>query len=308
MKGLDLAERYFQAEGRPMLAQRFADRLDRMAAGLVGDGSECYGFDDVLSRDHDWGPSFCIWLLPGDARAFGADLQAALNDLPPTFEGYGPRLESRWGEGRVGVFEIGAFYRRFIGLERPPSELAEWLMLPENALAACTNGRVFVDSPGEFTRFREALLAFYPEDVRKKKIAARCMTMGQAGQYNFPRSVKRGDRFAARYAETKFCADALSAAFLLNRRYTPFYKWMHRAVKDLPILGRWMHEEIAALLRETEDSAKEDRIEGICGALILEFASQGLSDLESSFLPDHGPGIQARIEDEKLRERNVWVG
>ena len=110
------------------------------------------------------------------------------------------------------------------------------MVLPENSLAACTNGKVFRDPLGEFTEWREALLAFYPEDVRRKKIAARCMTIGQAGQYNFPRCVQRGELFAARYAETKFCADVISVVFLLNRRYTPFYKWMHRAVGDFPSL------------------------------------------------------------------------
>jgi len=308
MKGLELAERYFQAVGLPELARRFPDRLDRLAAGLVGDGSECFGFDDELSRDHDWGPSFCVWLEAEDFRAFGPAAQAALDQLPATFQGYGPRQVSRWGEGRVGVFEIRGFFRRFIGMDRPPSDLGEWLVLPENALAACTNGRVFTDPLGTFTRFRQALLAFYPEDVRKKKVAARCMTMGQAGQYNLPRCLKRGDRFAARYAEIKFCADAVSTVFLLNRKYTPFYKWMHRAVQGLPVLGPWLHGEISALLREEDDAEKQGRIEGISAALIREFTRQGLSGLQSSFLPDHGPEIQSRIEDPTLRGRNVWVG
>jgi hypothetical protein len=261
-----------------------------------------------LSRDHDWGPSFCLWLLPGDFDAFGALVQEALDRLPGTFQGYGPRLQSRWGDGRVGVFQVGKFYRRFIGREAPPASLDDWLVLPENALAACTNGKVFVDPAGEFTRFRETLLAFYPEDVRRKKIAARCMTLGQAGQYNFPRCVKRGDRFPARYAETKFCADLLSVVFLLNRRYAPFYKWMHRAARDLPILGDWSHDRISGLLAETDDSGKTDRIEEICDGLVREFGRQGLSNARSSFLPDHGPTIQERIEDRALRERNVWVG
>lgn len=308
MKGLELCERYFRAVGRPMLERRFPDRMGRLAAGLVGDGSECFGFDDLLSRDHDWGPSFCVWLLPEDHQAFGDELRRAVSELPGTFEGLGPRQESLWGGDRVGVFEIGAFYRRFIGMDRPPSAPAEWLLLPENALAACTNGKVFLDAPGAFSRFRRALLDFYPEDVRRKKIAARCMTMGQSGQYNFPRCVKRGDRFAARYAETKFCADALSMVFLLNRRYTPFYKWMHRAVRDLPVLGAWIHGEISALLRETGDAAREERIEGICRAVVREFARQGLSGLDREFLPEHGPEIQGGIRDQALRERNVWVG
>ena len=208
----------------------------------------------------------------------------------------------------MGVIEIASFYHRFLGLDRIPVRLDEWLMLPENALAACTNGKVFRDPLGAFSGWRDALLAFYPEDVRRKKIAARCMTLGQAGQYNFPRCIRRGEIFCARYAETKFCADVISVVFLLNRRYTPFYKWMHRAVNPLPLLGGWVHEKIGALIAEPDITKKEPGIEEICAALIREFARQGLSEHDSTFLPDHGPVIQATILDRSLRERNVWVG
>lgn len=308
MKGLELAERYFEEVGFPMLKGEFAPFLERMAAGLVGDGSECFGFDDSISRDHDWGPGFCLWLCKEDHQALGERLQQALDRLPGTFMGFGPRRTSTWGEGRVGVFEIVGFYRRFLGLERFPEDLDTWLLLPENALAACTNGKVFWDPLGEFTSWREALCAFYPEDVRRKKIAARCMTGGQSGQYNFPRCVQRGERFAAQYAETKFCADVISMVFLLNRRYAPFYKWMHRAVGKLPILGGWVRDRVADLVAEPAYARKEERIEEICAVLIQELGRQTLSTHTSTFLPDHGPAIQATIRDEALRARNVWVG
>ncbi len=308
MKGLELAERYFEEVGFPMLKDAFAPYLERLATGLVGDGSECFGFDDSISRDHDWGPGFCVWLNPEDFQDIAGKLQAALDELPKTFEGCGPRQISAWGDGRLGVFEIPGFYKRFLGLDRLPQDLDTWLFLPENSLAACTNGKVFRDPLGEFTAWREGLLAFYPDDVRRKKIAARCMTLGQAGQYNFPRCVQRGELFAAQYAETKFCADAISIVFLLNRRYTPFYKWMHRAVGELPILGGWMRDRIGDLIAETDLSKKEQRIEEICAALIQELGRQMLSTHGSTFLPDHGPVIQATIQDGPLRERNVWVG
>jgi hypothetical protein len=193
-------------------------------------------------------------------------------------------------------------------LEKLPPDLDTWLLLPENSLAACTNGKVFRDPLGEFTEWRERLSAFYPEDVRRKKIAARSMTVGQSGQYNFPRCVQRGELFAARYAETKFCADVISVVFLLNRRYTPFYKWMHRSLGDLPLLGPWTRSHISDLITEQDFSKKEERIEEISAALIQEFRRQELSTHESTFLPDHGPAIQATIQDASLRARNVWVG
>ena len=180
MQGLSLCKSYFFAVGLPMLKGRFGPVAGRIAAGLVGDGSECYGFDDEISRDHDWGPGFCLWLSRPDYEDFGAGLSAAYEALPKTFAGFGPRVTSNWGEGRVGVFCIEDFYSGFIGLPRAPETLDEWLAIPENCLAAATNGEVFLDPLGGFSEIREKLLKFYPEDVRRKKIAARLMTAAPA--------------------------------------------------------------------------------------------------------------------------------
>jgi hypothetical protein len=279
-----------------------------MAIGLVGNGSECYGYDDEISRDHDWGPSFCIWLTRNDYEALGDKIQMIYAGLPRTYKGYGPRLISQWGEGRVGVSEIGAFYGLFIGKYQPPKNCDEWLLLPENALAAVTNGKVFQDHLGEFTKIRSALLQFYPEDVRLKKIASRCMTIGQAGQYNFPRCVKRGEFYAAQYAETKFCADAMSMVFLLNKQYAPFYKWTHRALKELPNLGDDLYHSVSNLVETHDYSVKAEKIEAISQALINELRRQGLSEHTSDYLPDHGPVVQQAIQDRSLREGDVWIG
>ncbi len=308
MRGLTLSRNYFETCGRPLIEERFSHVRDRIAAGLAGDGSDCYGFDDEISRDHDWGPGFCVWLTADDYRAFGRELQQAIDELPAVFRGFGPRLQSRWGEGRVGVFEIDAFYRRFIGLEKAPDDPKQWLHLPETALAACTNGEVFFDPLGDFSRRRQALLDFYPEDVRLKKIASRCMTIAQAGQYNFPRCVKRGDVFGAQYALTKFCVDYFSAVFLLNKRYMPFYKWVVRAAETLPVLGKTGRKKTVALIRETDSFRRREIIEDLCADLITVLKAENWTDSASDFLADHGPAIQQRIAHPGLRELNVWIG
>jgi len=308
MKGLELAESYFQNHGWPMIRDKFGQYTERIAAGLVGDGSECFGFDDELSRDHDWGPGFCLWLTKEDFREIGRELTFEVERLPQSYLSFGPKIISDWGFGRTGVFEISSFYLNFTGLDRPPSSLDDWLCLPENTLAACTNGRVFHDPLGEFTKWRGFLLEFYPEDVRLKKIASRCMTIAQSGQYNLERCLKRKEYYAAAYTIAKFGADVISMTFLLNRKYTPFYKWMHRAVKDLPLLGEWTHLKISELTALDDDRMRIELAEEICQVIISELRRQGLSGSDSGFLLDHGPAIQNRIKDPELRQRNVWVG
>ena len=63
VKGLDLARRFFEQAARPELEKHCPEILDEAACGLVGQGSECFGFDDIYSRDHHWGPRVTI-LLP----------------------------------------------------------------------------------------------------------------------------------------------------------------------------------------------------------------------------------------------------
>ena len=214
--------------------------------------------------------------------------------------GFGPRRVSPGEQSRTGVVEISTFYKTYTGLDHPPASLREWLSIPESSLATCTNGKIFADPLGEFSRWRKSLLNFYPEEVRLKKLASRCFTISQAGQYNFERCLKRKEFFAVHYSETKFCADVISLVFLLNKRYTPFYKWMHRAVMELPLLGKNIHALISDLIACRIYDEKPAIIEKICTLIISTLRSEGLSDSDSDFLLDHAHRIHARIKDDRL--------
>jgi len=307
MQGLELSEKYFRETGLPMLRNLYPELLSRTAAGMVGSGSECFGFDDEISRDHDWGPSFCIWLSENDFNLLGGSVQKAYDGLPKKFNGFGPRFSSKGEEFRIGVCSIKSFYLRYTGLDHPPFMVSEWLKIPEENLASCTNGKVFFDLSGEFTEWREILLSYYPEDIRLKKILSRSIIAAQSGQYNYPRSLKRGAQFAATQAESLFCNNIIALVFLLNKKYAPYYKWLHRAVENLEILGEYTYNAINTLMSESNKNRKFDIIEDISLKVIKELINQGLSESSSSFLMDHVPSINDRIQDESYKSKLSFI-
>jgi len=233
MKGLELSRRFFEELALPRLEREEPDLLARAAFGLAGEGSECLGFDDELSRDHDWGPGFCIWLDAADMASLGDRAAAFYASLPRAYLGCERLRETAETAGRVGVRETGAFYRRYLGLDRAPRDLNEWFFAPEEGLSTAVSGAVFRDDSGAFTAIRREILAYYPEDIRLKKLAGRCALAAQAGQYNYPRCLRRGEGVAAMLALSQFAEQAMRAVFLLNRRYMPYYKWAHRALREL---------------------------------------------------------------------------
>lgn len=306
MKGLELARAYFEEAALPQLKERFPEYLPRIAAGLVGEGSECFGFDDDISRDHDWGPGFCIWLTKEDYQAFGGVLQAWYEMLPRSFGGYGPRSQSPQGDGRVGVFPVGGFYARFTGLERAPQTLREWRALPESYLATVTNGAVFRDPVGEFSAIRKAILDFYPEDYCLKKMVARAAIMAQSGQYNFPRTLKHGETVAAQLALSEFIKTGMSMIYLMNKRYMPYYKWSHRGLKDLPVLGSTA-PLFARLASDESAAGKQAAVEEICAQVIEELRRRGLTGSPSDFLLDHCPEMMGHIQDPEIRRMHIMA-
>lgn len=234
--GLSLARAYWDECCKPMIAAKYERVRDRIAAGLVGHGSECYGFDDELSRDHDFGPGVCLWLTDEDYAQFGAPLQADYDALPQQFHGFGPRVKSDHAGKRVGVFRISEFFESITGMPAAPTDPRLWVTLDEPTLAAATNGRVFADPLGAFSHARQGFRAM-PDTEILRRVSQRLGMAAQAGQYNLPRMARRGDLPAMRMCVSEFCTAVISLAFLLNNPltvgYMPYYKWQFAALRKL---------------------------------------------------------------------------
>jgi hypothetical protein len=232
MTGLDLARRFFTEKAYPAYSRQAPDVLDSLAFGLAGAGSECLGFDDEVSRDHDWGPRVCVWIPAHLYRQRGDKLQEIYEKLKEPFLGFDPvqRLDIR--RARDGVLSMDEYFSGYLGTSRPPETLHDWLLIPEEGLATCTNGEVFSDVLGRFTALRNAFTAYFPRDLWLKKIATRCRSAGRHGQYDLWRAHARRDQSAIRHHAAGFSFDIAALAHLTARKYRPYGKWIFRSLPD----------------------------------------------------------------------------
>lgn len=233
MQGLQLAESFYETYGKALLTERFPELMGKISVALIGAGSECLGYDDDLSRDHDFTPDFCIF-LPGEdviSRREAFLLERAYSSLPKEYQGVKRAVLSPVGGNRRGVLRLSEFLTDKLGVPDGKLSAEQWLRLPSQYLLEVTDGRVFYDGSGELTRIRKAL-AGYPEDIRKKRLAGHLLMMAQAGSYNLFRCLRHGEKGAAQLALNEFVQEALEVFFLLENRYLPYYKWRFRALRD----------------------------------------------------------------------------
>ena len=272
ISGMELARRFYKEYGQAMIHEGFAEYEDRITAGLVGRGSQCYGFDDPLSRDHDFGPDFCIWLDDDLYDEIGDKLQEAYDRLPAEFMGFSRVTVIPPDGKRAGVMRTWEFYARILDVseefllsyidifckrrhlceeDKKPEpgitagveagrveeecnrmELAFFGTVDEANLSQCTNGEIFKEGTGDFARIREGL-KYYPDHIWKKKIAQELHYSAQMGQYNYVRMLKRGEKVASEIALSGYMEHTMKLVYLLNRKYAPYYKWLHRGMADL---------------------------------------------------------------------------
>lgn len=308
MNGMELARGYFEEYGLPMLRKEFPELLPHLAAGLFGSGSECFGFDDEVSRDHDFEPGFLL-LLPGEdviGRRSAFLLERAYAHLPKEYEGVKRSFLQPVGGARRGVLRTADVFLEKTGSADGILSPEMWLRVPEHALAEAVNGELFFDGSGEATAIRERL-RYYPEDVRRKKLAGNLLLMAQSGQYNYLRCLQHGENAAAQLAAAEFVKSGMEVIFLLNRAYQPYYKWSFRALRALPLLS--IEAELFEYLLTTDNEAaageKYDVIEGIAADVIDALAEEGLTKAVCGDLEKHAYSVNDGIEDARIRNLHI---
>ncbi|MEO7752764.1 MAG: DUF4037 domain-containing protein [Terracoccus sp.] len=298
MNGARLSQRYYAEVVRPILQDRWP-RLPHAAARLGG-GSDVLGLDDETSRDHDWGLRLHL-LVPGDVVSqVDGHLARA---LPSRFAGHPSRFgitDDPTERHRVTVCDIATFSTDTLGLDATHElSVGDWLSLTGQGVLEVTAGPVFVDTTGELTALRRSL-EWYPDDLWRHVVSVDWARLEQELPF-VGRTGARGDDLGSRLLTARLAGVALHLAFLLERTWPPYAKWLGTAHADLP------GTDPAALLRAVAAPSWQER-EALLAQWLRRLADRqqevGLPDVGDPVAPFHErpllgirPGVVELITD-----------
>ena len=277
MKGLELAQDYYEKYAKKSMNQYIthgrlgtsegkqgdkeltgsSEQDISVAVGKVGEGSECFGMDDIFSMDHDFGPGFDLFVTREQYEKDGAKLEEFYANLPDTFRGLQRPVEIP-GKPRNGVIVIEDFLGRVLNLsEEEMAYVMEHENLPDSVylrvedwqLATVTNGRLFEGTDTVFGRIYTNLKKGYPQEIKRRKLAQALGLICQSGQYNYERMMKRGELESAVWMLHEMEEQTIQLLYLVNDVYMPHRKWqliMARQLKE----GQDILQEVQAMMAE----------------------------------------------------------
>lgn len=229
----------------------------------MGDGSEVLGFDDAVSLDHDFGPRVQIFVA---TEAEFDRAERTLTRLPRSFEGFpvATQITARTLGGAspaVDVTTASRFFHDRIGCD--PAEgmrLEDWLTAPTQRLATLIGGEVFADPDGSLMARRQ-VLQWYPLDVWRYVLAAAWLRVSQEEAF-IARAGAAGDDLGSALVTARVARDLVRIAFLVERRWAPYSKWLGSAFACLTVADV-VEPHLSEAVRASDWRARE---EAICSA------------------------------------------
>ena len=302
ISAMELSEGFIRTTVIPDAEENLPELFPFMALGLVGDGSECFGYDDKISRDHDWGIDFYIW-VPKDKSSAISSIRKWKENIFVKYWDYLPvQHKSAYGVHR-DVMTIDSFYSRLTGFDEGPKTYQEYLNTAEERLFLATNGKVFVDEKGDFSAIRRRLQLGFPNDIRLYKIAIDCMMLAQTGQYNLKRCVARGDDLARLDTLARFIRYVASILCHLKNRYRPYYKWLYRFALEEERELQTLCRQLSYIQGEDFNLLEAERlINEILHIISIYLKLDDLTDYEGEYFLGHGESVMAKIKDEEIRK------
>lgn len=207
---------------------------------------------------------------------------------------------------------VSDFLVQQLGVDpRPEPSLDDWQRTPQQLLLQVTSGEVFHDGTGELTAAR-SMLGWYPHNVWLWALACQWQRIAQEEPF-VARAASVGDDLGSAVIAALQVRDIMRLAFLIERRYAPYPKWLGTAFMQLQagsILEPHLRAAISARnLPEREDAlgdayllvAERFNAIGVCEpvtANLVQFHTRPAKILRSNRFVD---ACLAAISDDGLR-------
>jgi len=275
LSGGDLSRRFHAEVVAPLLAQA----MPRLwyAAGRLGSGSDVLGFDDALSRDHDWGCRLTLLVDEADRDAVPQISQLLERELPESYRGYPVRFPVTFNPSpghKVEVATVAGFAASRLGVD-PTGALSvlDWLVLTGQSVLEVIAGPVFADRTAWLARVR-AVLRWYPPDIERYVLAAAWQRLSQEMPM-VGRTADRGDDFGSRLLSARLAGDLMWLAFALSRQWPPYPKWRGTAFQALGIAAD-LADPLTAAVTAPGWRGRENGLAAACEVLLTAQRARGL--------------------------------
>jgi hypothetical protein len=235
MSGGELSRRFYADVVAPLLAEAMPGL--GYAAGRLGSGSDVLGFDDAMSRDHDWGCRLTLLVDEPDRDAVPQITGLLDRGLPESYRGYPvrfPVIRDSALTHKVEVATVAGFAVSRLGVD-PTGQLSvlDWLVLTGQSVLEVIAGPVFADRTSELAQVR-TVLRWYPPDIERYVLAAGWQRLSQEMPM-VGRTADSGDEFGSRQLSARLAGDLMWLAFAVSRQWPPYPKWRGTAFQALDV-------------------------------------------------------------------------
>lgn len=244
IQGLELSGLFYREAVAPIITAKFPQL--KYAAARLGHGSEVLGFDDEMSRDHDWGPRVTLFLSDDELETTKPQIDQVLRlNLPLQFLGYSTNWSSPRVDGtlqridlakgpvnhRVEITSAHAFILDYLGFDLTGElQTTDWLTFPQQKLLGITTGEVFHDDVG-LQDVRE-YFSWYPHEVWLYQLASAWQRIGQE-EHLMGRAGEAGSEIGSALIAARLVRDVMRLCFLMEKHYAPYAKWFGLAFSKL---------------------------------------------------------------------------
>lgn len=280
---------FYEKYMKTAIHKDFSAYEDKIAVGITGYGSECFGYEDEYSYDHDCNIRLLLFTDRQTYDEIGNELQSEYeNKLEAFYNAYDIRRNPSLGVNKNdGVVEIESYFNNILDTDRFPKTDEEWFNVKEENLAMAVNGEIFSDKPGKVTKIRQRLSEYYSNRVWLTRIAKEMHMYSQTAQYNYSRMKLREDYVSAKLSIALGMEHCMRLVYLLNRTYAPYYKWLRKGMDNLSRLS-----QIGDILDTiaTNDEVAAANFELIATLIVKEMNKIGIIEGKDNYL-DHYTGI-----------------